>query len=201
MGIYRSSGKRMLDLFIVVVLFPLWIPVTLAVALLVRLRLGRPVIFRQVRPGLGGEPFTLYKFRSMTISDDAHGSPLPDEARMTRVGSFLRRSSLDELPEVFNVLRGEMSLVGPRPLLLEYVPRYTTEQARRHEVKPGITGWAQVTGRNEVEWAERFARDVWYVDSLSPGLDLRILAKTFGAVFSRRGINQPGEGTMKRFEG
>ena len=137
----------------------------------------------------------------MTISDDAHGSPLPDEARMTRVGSFLRRSSLDELPEVFNVLRGEMSLVGPRPLLTAYLDRYSAEQARRHELKPGLTGWAQVTGRNELEWADKFVRDVWYVDNLSLGLDLQILAKTIKAVVLRRGINQPGEVTMEEFWG
>ncbi|HEX2162958.1 MAG TPA: sugar transferase, partial [Thermoanaerobaculia bacterium] len=152
-------------------------------------------------PGLGGRPFELLKFRTMRDAADAAGRPLPDAARLGRFGRLLRRTSLDELPELVNVLRGEMSLVGPRPLLLEYLPRYDAFQARRHEVRPGITGWAQVHGRNEVDWARRFALDVWYVDHLSPGLDLRILLRTVGHVFRRRGIAAPGHATMPRFGG
>jgi lipopolysaccharide/colanic/teichoic acid biosynthesis glycosyltransferase len=171
------------------------LPLLSLVALLIRVTLGRPVFFRQARPGLYGRPFELLKFRTMR-----HG-PGSDAERLTRLGRFLRSTSLDELPELWNVLRGEMSLVGPRPLLIKYLDRYTPEQRRRHDVKPGITGWAQVNGRNALGWDERFALDVWYVDHWSPWLDLQILAKTIGAVLGRRGISAAGSATMPEFEG
>ena len=170
-------------------------------ALLVRLKLGSPIFFRQQRPGLRGKPFTMYKFRTMRDVVDARGQPLPDGERLTRLGRFLRSSSLDELPELFNVLRGDMSLVGPRPLLMEYLSRYSPEQARRHEVKPGITGWAQINGRNAISWEKKFKLDVWYVDNRSFWLDLKILLMTVQKVFRREGISAVGEATMPRFEG
>jgi len=186
-----------LALFGLVVLSPL----VLTLMLLVRLLLGAPVFFRQTRPGLGGRPFDLYKFRTMTDERDAAGNPLPDGQRLTRFGKFLRGTSLDELPELLNVIKGQMSLVGPRPLLLEYLERYTPEQARRHEVRPGITGWAQVNGRNAISWEEKFALDVWYVDHRSLALDLKILRLTVWQVLSRRGISGDGEATMSKFMG
>jgi lipopolysaccharide/colanic/teichoic acid biosynthesis glycosyltransferase len=198
-GAYRRWGKRALDLLLVLLSSPIWLPLTLAVALLVRLRLGKPVLFTQVRPGKDGRTFTLRKFRTMAHLADDQGVPLPDHERMTRAGAALRRASLDELPELFNVLRGDMSLVGPRPLLVEYLPLYSPRQARRHEVKPGLTGLAQVSGRNALDWEDRLELDVEYVENLGLRLDLRILANTVGAVLARRGINQPGEATMKRF--
>jgi len=170
-------------------------PLLLALALLVRLTLGSPVLFRQWRPGLRGVPFELVKLRTMT------DGPGPDAARLTGVGRFLRSLSLDELPELWNVLRGEMSLVGPRPLLMHYLDRYTPEQARRHAVKPGITGWAQVNGRNAVSWEERFALDLWYVEHWSLALDLRIVARTAWTIATRRGVNAPGAATMPEFGG
>ncbi|MBE3575648.1 MAG: sugar transferase [Firmicutes bacterium] len=176
----------------------LW-PLLLAIAVAVRVALGRPVLFRQVRPGLHGKPFTLYKFRTMRDSRDAAGNLLPDEQRLTRFGRFLRSTSLDELPELFNVLRGDMSLVGPRPLLMEYLDRYTPEQARRHEVKPGITGWAQIHGRNALSWEDKFRLDVWYVDHWSLWLDLKILCITVLKVFRREGISAAGSATMPEF--
>jgi lipopolysaccharide/colanic/teichoic acid biosynthesis glycosyltransferase len=176
-------------------------PVFLGVAAAVRLSLGSPVLFRQTRPGLGGKPFEMLKFRTMRDAHDARGNPLPDAERLTPLGRFLRATSLDELPELVNVLRGEMSLVGPRPLLMEYLPLYTPEQARRHEVRPGITGWAQVNGRNALSWEEKFRLDVWYVDHRSFWLDLRILARTVAKVFAREGISQEGQATMERFRG
>jgi lipopolysaccharide/colanic/teichoic acid biosynthesis glycosyltransferase len=163
--------------------------------------MGSPVFFRQTRPGLGGGPFTLIKFRTMRDSYGAGAQPLPDESRITRLGAFLRRTSLDELPELWNVLKGDMSLIGPRPLLVEYLDRYTREQARRHEVKPGITGLAQVSGRNALSWEERLALDVWYVDNWTMWLDLKILTKTVAQVLTRRGISAPGHATMPEFEG
>ncbi len=201
MSLYSRRGKRWLDVGLVVLTAPVWVPVCLAVALLVRLGLGRPVLYRQLRPGYRGEPFPIYKFRTMKVWTDSAGRPLADRERMTGLGSLLRRASLDELPELVNVLRGEMSLVGPRPLLMKYLDLYTVEQARRHEVKPGLTGWAQVNGRNGLEWHDRLSKDVWYVDNIRLRLDLEILLKTFAAVLSRRGINQPGAATMKEFEG
>ncbi len=193
--------KRVLDLIFVVLIAPLWMPIVGVLALLVRVRLGRPVLFRQVRPGFRGQPFQLLKFRSMTEDRDSRGNYLPNEERLTRFGGWLRSSSLDELPELLNVLRGEMSLVGPRPLLVQYLSRYTPEQARRHEVKPGITGWAQVNGRNAISWEEKFELDVWYVDHQTIWLDLRILWLTVWGVLRRRGINPAGKVGAPEFMG
>ena len=201
MTFYRRYGKRCLDLAGAGAAAALAAPALLALALLVRLRLGRPVLFRQQRPGRDGRPFALLKLRTMRDLRDAAGEPLPDERRFGPLGRFLRRSSLDELPELWNVLRGDMSLVGPRPLLMEYLPRYTPEQARRHEVRPGITGWAQVNGRNALTWEEKFDHDVWYADHLSLGLDLRILGRTLLAVVRREGIHAEGHATMPKFQG
>ncbi|MBZ4420117.1 sugar transferase [Myxococcus sp. RHSTA-1-4] len=176
-------------------------PVMAATALAVRVSMGRPVLFRQQRPGRGGRTFQLVKFRTMLDARGADGRPLPDAQRLTRLGRFLRSASLDELPQLWNVLRGDMSLVGPRPLLVEYLPRYSAEQARRHEVLPGITGWAQVNGRNALDWEERFRLDVWYVDHWSLWLDARILALTFLRVVQRQGIAPEGRMTMYPFLG
>ncbi|MFA5663562.1 sugar transferase [Castellaniella sp.] len=176
-------------------------PLMLFVAALIRWRLGSPVFFRQMRPGLHGKPFQLIKFRTMRNTVDETGNPLPDAERITRLGQFLRSSSIDELPELWNVLKGEMSLVGPRPLLFEYLSLYTPEQARRHAVRPGITGWAQVNGRNAISWEEKFALDVWYVDNRTIWLDLRILFMTIGRVLCRSGISAAGEATMPAFKG
>ena len=176
-------------------------PFLLLIILAIRIKMGRPVLFRQMRPGLRGKPFYMYKFRTMTNKRNAAGELLPDEMRLTWLGHFLRTTSLDELPELFNVLKGEMSLVGPRPLLMQYMDRYTPEQARRHEVKPGITGWAQVNGRNAISWEEKFALDVWYVDNRSLWLDIKILAITIWKVFRREGISARGEATMPEFRG
>lgn len=176
-------------------------PILLAIALLVRARLGAPVLFRQTRPGLHARPFTILKFRTMRDALDANGDPLPDGERLPALGRFLRSTSLDELPELWNVLRGDMSLVGPRPLLMEYLPLYSAEQARRHDVRPGITGWAQVNGRNALGWNDRFALDVEYVDRVSLVMDLRILLLTVLKVFRREGINQQGSATMEKFRG
>jgi len=176
-------------------------PLMGGIALLVWKFHGRPILFRQVRPGYQGQPFTLYKFRTMTDARDAAGRLLSDEQRLTRFGRFLRATSLDELPELFNVLRGEMSLVGPRPLLMQYLERYTPEQARRHEVYPGITGWAQVNGRNALTWEDKFRLDVWYVDHWSLALDVKILLITLWKVLRREGISQPGHVTAEEFMG
>ncbi|MBB4073810.1 sugar transferase EpsL [Anoxybacillus voinovskiensis] len=193
--------KRVLDViasFIgLVVLFPLFI----VLSLLIRFRLGSPVIFKQRRIGKGGEPFWLYKFRTMTNERDECGELLPDEKRLTPFGMFLRNTSLDELPQLWNVLKGDLSLVGPRPLLCEYLAFYTPEQARRHEVKPGITGWAQINGRNAISWEEKFRLDVWYVDHQSFLLDMKILALTIFKVFKREGIQQAGCATVEKFNG
>lgn len=176
-------------------------PVFLIIAAVIRIMIGRPVFFRQQRPGLRGEPFMLLKFRTMTEARDADGNLLPDAERLRDFGRFLRSTSLDELPELINVLSGEMSLVGPRPLLMQYLPRYSPEQARRHEVKPGITGWAQVNGRNEITWEEKFAFDVWYVDHRSLGFDARILLRTIWQVLKREGIASSGHATAPEFTG
>ncbi len=176
-------------------------PLLAVVALLVRVRMGTPVLFRQQRPGRGGRPFEMTKFRTMTDRRGADGELLPDADRLTALGKWLRRTSVDELPELLNVVHGDMSLVGPRPLLMEYLPLYSDEQARRHEVRPGITGWAQVNGRNAVTWDEKFALDVWYVDHRSTRLDLEILAKTVSQVFSGHGVSAPGHATMEPFRG
>jgi lipopolysaccharide/colanic/teichoic acid biosynthesis glycosyltransferase len=176
-------------------------PLFLSLALLILAVDGRPVLFRQRRPGRAGEPFTLLKFRTMSRDNDGAGQPLPDERRLTRLGKALRKASLDELPTLLNVIAGDMSLVGPRPLLVEYLPLYSSEQSRRHEVRPGITGWAQVNGRNAISWDEKFAYDIWYVDHWSLVLDLRILAMTVVNVACARGINQEGQATAERFRG
>ncbi|MBN2003060.1 MAG: sugar transferase [Anaerolineae bacterium] len=176
-------------------------PLLVLLALLVRLKLGAPVIFRQQRPGLHGKPFTLYKFRTMTDARDAEGNLFPDAVRLTPFGRFLRSASLDELPELFNVLKGEMSLVGPRPLLMEYLPLYSEEQMRRHEARPGITGWAQINGRNALTWEDKFKLDVWYVDHRSLWLDIRIIALTVWKILKREGISQPGHVTAQKFMG
>lgn len=173
----------------------------LLLGLLVRVKLGKPVLFSQVRPGMHGKPFRMIKFRTMTDALGADGALLPDAQRLTSLGRFLRATSLDELPELWNVLKGDMSLVGPRPLLMEYLPLYTPQQARRHEVRPGITGWAQVNGRNALSWEEKFAHDVWYVDHASVLLDIRILWMTVRKVLVRDGISAPGDATMPVFQG
>ena len=193
--------KRVLDVIIAAtVLLVLMLPM-LAIALAVRLMLGKPIFFVQERAGLHGEPFQLIKFRTMREAYDARGEPLSDADRLTRFGHFLRGSSLDELPELVNVLKGEMSLVGPRPLMMEYLPLYSPEQARRHEVLPGITGWAQVNGRNALSWEDKFRLDVWYVENRSLWLDLKILYLTAGAVLRADGINQEGHATAPKFTG
>jgi lipopolysaccharide/colanic/teichoic acid biosynthesis glycosyltransferase len=176
-------------------------PLFALIALAIRVDIGSPVLFRQVRPGYQGRPFTLVKFRTMRDAVDEHGTPLPDAERLTRLGRVLRSTSLDELPELWNVLRGDMSLVGPRPLLMEYLPLYTPDQRRRHDVKPGLTGWAQVNGRNASNWAERLEQDVWYVENRSVGLDARILLMTLRTVLRREGISAAGHATMRRFRG
>lgn len=195
------ASKRLLDLVLTIPGMVLISPVLLAVALLVRVRLGRPVLYRQIRPGLRGQPFVLYKFRTMRDVRTADGRLLPDEVRLTGLGKVLRSFSLDELPELFNVLKGEMSLVGPRPLLMEYLGRYTPEQARRNDVLQGITGWAQVNGRNALTWEEKFAYDLWYVDHWSLILDLKILAWTLLKTLLREGISQTGQATAEEFMG
>ena len=194
-------SKRLFDLIAVGVGMIFALPVMGVVALLVRLKLGRPVLFRQQRPGLNGEIFTLCKFRTMRDAVDREGKALPDAERLTPFGRKLRSTSLDELPELFSVLSGEMSLVGPRPLLVRYLGRYSPEQMRRHEMRPGITGWAQVNGRNALSWEEKFALDVWYVDHWSFWLDLRILWRTVWNVVRREGISGGGEATMREFMG
>jgi len=194
-------AKRTFDLVAAIVLLAIISPLLIAQALAVRLTMGRPVLFRHVRPGLRSKPFTLYKFRTMNDARDPRGALLPDEKRLTPVGRWLRRLSLDELPQLLNVVKGDMSLVGPRPLLMEYLPLYTPQQARRHEVRPGITGWAQINGRNALSWEERFRLDVWYVDHRTFWLDLRILALTGLRVIQGRGVNEPGAATMTPFRG
>jgi sugar transferase EpsL len=198
----RSQAiKRVVDIVGASVGIILFAPVMLVVALLVLLTMGRPVLFRQLRPGLHGKPFVLYKFRTMRDACTPSGEPLPDELRLTQFGKWLRSTSLDELPELFNVLKGEMSLVGPRPLLMEYLPRYSPEQARRHEVRPGITGWAQVNGRNALSWEEKFQLDVWYVDHWNLWLDIKIVLITIWKVLKREGISAEGSATMPVFTG
>lgn len=193
--------KRAFDLVVSLLALFLLAPAIVLLAVLIRYRLGSPVLFRQQRPGLGARPFEMVKFRSMTDARDASGNLLSDAERLTPFGQWLRATSLDELPELWNVVKGQMSLVGPRPLLMDYVPLYSKEQFRRHEVKPGITGWAQVTGRNSLSWEDKFALDVWYVDNRSLWLDVRILLMTVLKVVRRDGISAAGEATMSRFEG
>jgi lipopolysaccharide/colanic/teichoic acid biosynthesis glycosyltransferase len=194
-------AKRIMDVVVSAIALVLALPLLCVLSLLVRVRLGSPVLFRQQRPGLRGKPFDMLKFRTMTDARDARGELLPDADRLTPFGSWLRRTSLDELPELWNVLKGDMSLVGPRPLLMEYLPLYSPEQARRHEVLPGITGWAQVNGRNAIAWAETLALDVWYVDHHSVWLDLRILWMTVAKVLRAEGIAEPGQATKAKFRG
>ncbi|HVF90455.1 MAG TPA: sugar transferase [Blastocatellia bacterium] len=193
--------KRAFDFTLSFVALAALAPMLLALAVLVRLKLGSPVLFKQPRPGLKGRPFTLMKFRTMTDARGANGDLLPDAERLTRFGRFLRGASLDELPELLNVLKGEMSLVGPRPLLLRYLDRYTREQMRRHDTRPGITGWAQVNGRNAIDWDRKFALDLWYVDNRSLALDVKILALTVMKILRRDGISHPGHATMEEFAG
>ena len=193
--------KRCADIGVAAVALLVAAPLLLLVALAVRVKLGSPVLFRQRRPGLHGRPFTMVKFRTMRDAIGRDERPLPDTERLTPFGKLLRSTSLDELPELWNVLHGEMSLVGPRPLLMEYLDRYTPEQARRHEVRPGVTGWAQVHGRNALSWEERFRLDVWYVEHRSLRLDLQILIRTFSMVLCRTGVTANGEATMSVFEG
>jgi sugar transferase EpsL len=199
--LYHRTGKRLLDLALTLPALVVLAPVIAVVAILVRLRLGAPVLFRQQRPGLQGRPFTLLKFRTMTDARDAAGALLPDAERLPPFGRFLRSTSLDELPELLNVIRGDMSLVGPRPLLMQYLELYSPRQMRRHDVRPGITGWAQINGRNALSWPAKFELDVWYVEHYSLWLDLRILARTLWKVLSREGISEPGEATATFFQG
>ncbi len=193
--------KRFYDLLASLLLLLLSSCILIIVAILVRIKLGSPIIFKQQRPGLHGKPFYVYKFRTMTDATDKDGNLLPDAVRLTLFGKLLRKLSLDELPQLINVVKGDISLVGPRPLLMEYLPLYTCEQARRHEVRPGITGWAQVNGRNAISWEDKFKLDVWYVDNYSFWLDIKILFLTVAKVFKSEGISQQGHVTMQKFTG
>jgi sugar transferase EpsL len=193
--------KRLIDILISALALLVLSPILALTALLIRFRMGSPILFKQIRPGLHDKPFIFYKFRTMTCDCDENGCPLPDECRLTRLGLFLRRTSIDELPQFWNVLKGDMSIVGPRPLLMEYLPLYTTIQARRHEVKPGVVGWAVVNGRNSCSWEEKFDLDVWYVYNWSLDLDLKIILIAIRIVLSGRGLNQEGCATVERFTG
>ena len=199
--IYRTYGKRTLDLIFGLLSLVMLLPFFLLIVLATKCKLGSPIFFSQRRAGLHGRILTLHKFRTMTNEYDSMGSQMPDEQRLTRFGRLLRSTSLDELPELFSVLKGDMSIVGPRPLLTKYLDRYTLEQSRRHEVKPGITGWAQVNGRNAISWEEKFSLDVWYVDNQSLRLDLKIILLTLWKIVKREGINQAGQATMDEFWG
>ncbi len=198
---YSQHIKRILDLVLAVFALVLASPAMLFIAMLVRLKLGKPVLFRQSRLGYHMRPFSIYKFRTMTDTRDEKGNLVPDAERLTKLGRLLRSSSLDELPELINVLRGQMSLVGPRPLLIQYLERYSLEQLRRHDVLPGITGWAQINGRNALTWEKTFALDTWYVDHHNLFLDLKIIAVTIWKVLSREGVNQTGHATRSEFQG
>lgn len=193
--------KRLFDILCALIGLISFSPIILLTAMFVRIKLGSPVFFKQLRPGLHAKPFYVIKFRTMTDQTDSEGRLLPDEVRLTPFGKILRRLSLDELPQLFNVVKGDLSLVGPRPLLMEYLPLYSPEQARRHEVRPGITGWAQVNGRNAINWEEKFKLDVWYVDNQSLLLDLKILWMTIIKVFKREGISHEGQATMEKYRG
>ena len=193
--------KRLLDIILASLILIVLSPLMLIISILVAIQHGFPILFRQKRPGLNGEIFTIYKFRTMRDLFDEQGNPLPDSQRLTKLGRFLRSTSLDELPELFNIIKGEMSLVGPRPLLIAYLPLYNKEQARRHEVLPGLTGWAQVHGRNVLTWEEKFELDVWYVDHWTLWLDFKIIGKTIIKVLRREGISQPGQATAELFKG
>ena len=193
--------KRLFDILVSMLLIALLLPIIILVFVLIRLNMGRPALFRQIRPGLKGRLFTVYKFRTMSEQVDAAGNALPDGQRLTSLGLFMRKTSLDEIPQLFNVLTGDMSLVGPRPLLVEYLPLYSPDQARRHLVRPGITGWAQVHGRNTISWQDKFSLDVWYVENASFLLDIKILCMTALKVLRRDGINASDADTMKKFTG
>ncbi|MBM4333363.1 MAG: sugar transferase [Deltaproteobacteria bacterium] len=201
MYLYRSYCKRMFDIILTTLAVIVFSPLLFLIAILVQSKLGTPLFFRQQRPGLNGKPFICYKFRTMTDVRNSDGKLLPDAERLTSIGRFLRSTSLDELPELFNVMKGDMSVVGPRPLLMRYLARYTPEQMRRHEVKPGITGWAQVNGRNALTREEKFKLDVWYLDNRSFWLDLKIIALTIWKILKREGITQPGHATAQEFMG
>jgi len=194
-------SKRLFDLTFAIIALVILSPIILATAILVRVFIGMPILFKQQRPGYKGRPFFIYKFRSMTNRLTRDGSLLPDAERLTRLGHLLRSLSLDELPELFNIVCGEMSFVGPRPLLMEYIPLYSPEQARRHDVVPGLTGWAQVNGRNDIDWPTRFKMDIWYLDHWSFWLDIRIIFLTIWKVISREGVNQDGQSTVEYFKG
>lgn len=198
---YSKWGKRFLDLTIILPALILLFPLLACITMRIRDRMGNPFLFKQKRPGHNGKLFLLYKFRTMTDDKDENNILLPDAKRLNRLGLFLRSTSLDELPELWNVIKGDMSIVGPRPLLEQYLDRYSPEQARRHEVKPGITGWAQINGRNAISWDEKFKLDVWYVDHRSFWLDIKIIFLTIITVFKREGVNEPGEATMTEFMG
>ena len=193
--------KRLLDIILASLILIVLSPLMLIISILVAIQHGFPILFRQKRPGLNGEIFTIYKFRTMRDLFDKQGNPLPDSQRLTKLGRFLRSTSLDELPELFNIIKGEMSLVGPRPLLIAYLPLYNKEQARRHEVLPGLTGWAQVHGRNVLTWEEKFELDVWYVDHWTLWLDIKVIGMTIIKVLRREGISQPGQATAELFKG
>ncbi|MFB4168884.1 sugar transferase [Virgibacillus sp. JSM 102003] len=193
--------KRLLDSVISIMIVTLFSPLIIVLAVIIRIRMGRPILFKQKRPGLNGKPFYLYKFRTMTNGLQQNGKELADEVRLTSLGKFLRKYSLDEFPQLFNVLKGDMSLVGPRPLLMEYLPLYNKEQSFRHSVKPGITGWAQINGRNAISWEEKFRLDAWYVENRSLFLDCRILLKTFLKVVKKEGITGRDSVTMEKFNG
>lgn len=196
-----SRIKRLLDVTLALILLILLSPIFLLVSILIWVSMGRPVLFRQQRPGMGGQPFMLLKFRTMTFEQDSSGEFHSDSVRITLLGKYLRRFSLDELPQLINVLRGEMSFIGPRPLLMEYLPLYSPEQSRRHDVLPGITGWAQVNGRNASSWKQRFEHDLWYVDHISPVLDIKIVGLTIRRIFSGSGVNADNDVTMTKFTG
>ena len=195
------NNKRVFDLFLVLLSLPIILPILLLLAVLILTQFNFPILFKQSRPGLNAKIFNIYKFRTMTNERDKDGILLPEEIRLTKFGKFLRSASLDELPSLWNVLKGEMSLVGPRPLLVQYLTRYSIKQARRHEVKPGITGWAQVNGRNAISWDEKFDLDIWYVDNQSILLDIKILYMTVKKVITRSEINQDRQTTMEKFKG
>lgn len=193
--------KRLFDIAVSTLLLIIFLPIIAIIYLLIRINMGSPILFRQMRPGLHEEPFELYKFRTMSEQVDTSGNALPDGVRLTSLGRFLRKTSLDEIPQLFNVLNGDMSLVGPRPLLIEYLPLYSPDQAKRHLVRPGITGWAQVCGRNTISWRDRFSLDVWYVENASFIVDMKILCMTALKVLRRDGINASDADTMKKFTG
>jgi len=200
-NVMQKAVKRIFDLLAAIILCIVLTPLFLVIAILVRSKLGAPVLFKQKRPGKNGVPFTIYKFRTMAECRSKDGKLVPDEERLTDFGRKLRESSLDELPELFNVVKGDMSLVGPRPLLMDYMEKYNEEQARRHEVRPGITGWAQINGRNAISWEEKLKFDIWYIDHWSLWLDFKILLLTIGKVWRREGISQEGKVTVDRFQG